>query len=164
MRFRDVYPSAHDVRNRHRTPRRNRTGRLGTRSGRWILADVLAGVLLQLTAPQVIVEAVPGMYGVEGVAVGWTIHLVHCALFGLAYAGVVRFAPPRASTGLARGAVAGAVYGTVLWAVVAATVVPLWLGTIGHAAAPTFPYLDAFAFAAYDGFGTVVGTVYALAT
>ena len=118
----------------------------GTSNNNWIagLVGGLGGSLvmgvamLAMNAPTLAV-AIPSLYGLAPPptpVVGMGVHLVHGAVLGVVFAGIVgTFALD--SPGTVVGA--GLAWGVVTWALLAALVMPVWLGVVGSPASPPFP-------------------------
>jgi hypothetical protein len=99
-----------------------------------VLGSVAFGIVMSLTMGQVLLSAIPGMYGLTDISrmtavfVGWAIHISHGTALGLAF-GVVVTAVPKLGTHRRSGLVAGLAYGFVLWVVLASILMPIWVGT-----------------------------------
>ena len=113
-----------------------------TLNGNWkagllggIAGGVAFGAMLTMMMPDVIQVAIPSMYGLapppNGLA-GWGVHLGHSAVLGVLFAAIVGVAGlGRASAG--KQVAAGLGYGVLIWVVLAAVVMPVWLSEIGRA-------------------------------
>lgn len=140
---------------------------LNTGTSSWISGLVgglaggaLMGVMITIMMTPVIVMAIPAMYGLSGGLAGWIIHMSHSAVLGVVFAALMgvlgRFSD---SVGATIGI--GAVYGIVLWAVLAALVMPLWLAAVGFPQAPPFPnFALPGSLPAHVIYGVVLGAVY----
>jgi uncharacterized membrane protein YagU involved in acid resistance len=115
------------------------------------------GVLLTLQMTPVIEGAIPSMYGLSGGAAGWVVHMAHSAVLGVGFAAVAARVPG-ANTG--RRVALGLAYGVVLWAVLAALVMPVWLDLVGSAADPPLPNVGAQSLVGHAVYGLVLGGVY----
>lgn len=106
-------------------------------------------VMTALVADPVLEVAIPNMYLVEATPgdpaplVGWALHLFHGAVIGLGFAAMLRIdAVARfASQPAGLGALA-AYYGVMVWVLLAALVMPVWLQTVGFAGAPALPNIS----------------------
>jgi hypothetical protein len=102
-----------------------------------LVGGAAMGVMItMMMMPAVIEMAIPALYGLSGGLAGWVVHMAHSAILGVVFAAI---AGTGVVSGVGRSAVAGLVYGVVLWAVLAALVMPIWLQTLGFPAAPPFP-------------------------
>lgn len=115
----------------------------GTRMADWqagvvggLVGGAVMGAMITMQSPPVIEMAIPALYGLQGGLLGWVVHMSHSAILGVVFAAI---AGTTVASGIGRSAVAGLVYGVVLWAVLAALVMPIWLGAVGFAGAPPFP-------------------------
>lgn len=63
----------------------------------------------------------------------------HSAVLGAVFAAIMVTVVGRYADSVGANAVAGIIYGIVLWAVLAALVMPLWLQAVGFPQAPPFP-------------------------
>ncbi|WP_435178791.1 hypothetical protein [Halorussus sp. AFM4] len=120
------------------------------RANEWIagaaggfLGSILFGLIMQYVMPAPLLEVViPAMYGIEGpaLAAGWALHQFHGVVLGLAYVAIVQLEPFRSPARRIGGSVAlGIGYGVLTTLVLAVLVMPIWLSTVGFAAAPPFP-------------------------
>lgn len=133
-----------------------------------LAAGIVAGILLQLTGRMASVAAV---YGLDGVAVGWVLVLLHSLVAGGLFAILV--VPLAGDAGGPVGSaledvgpfgtstVLGVGYGLVLWIVGVALLVPLLLSTFEGADRP-LPYLHGVSLLALLAFGLVLGVLFAL--
>lgn len=128
-----------------------------------LIAAVAMGLLMSATQIDVLRDAIPGLYGLEGdLVAGWIAHLVHGVLFGLVFAAVMT------DPGLARigerprmTALAGIVYGSVLAVVGAGIVMPMWLGFVGFAESPPLPNITGPTLLWHALYGVVLGVIFA---
>jgi uncharacterized membrane protein YagU involved in acid resistance len=86
-----------------------------------LVGGVLFGVMMQMMG---MLGMVASLVGQDGAAVGWLVHLVISALFGLGYA--MTIGPRSTSWGRALGL--GAVYGVIWWVLGALIIMPAILG------------------------------------
>ncbi|MFC4359706.1 histidine kinase [Halobium salinum] len=136
-----------------------------TEPGNWkggVLAGVagglVMGVMLTTMMTPVIEMAIPAMYGLQGGLAGWVAHMSHAAVLGVVFAAIV------GATGygdnLARSAGLGVAYGVVLWVVLAALVMPVWLSAVGFADPPNLPNFNATSLVGHVVYGLVLGAAY----
>lgn len=116
------------------------------------------GILMSMMMPDIIGGAIPGMYGFEGGLAGWTIHMAHSAVLGVVFAGFARAAPQYTNT-----LGAGLVYGIVLWAILGAIVMPLWVGAV-LPATPPVPNVHPMSLVGHVVYGGLLGVLYAAFT
>jgi uncharacterized membrane protein YagU involved in acid resistance len=106
----------------------------------------------------VIEVAIPAMYGLQGGLAGWVVHVSHGAVLGVAFAGVAGALGYGDDT--ARSAGLGVAYGVVLWVVLAALVMPVWLSAVGFPGAPPLPNFNPTSLVGHAVYGLVLGIVY----
>lgn len=130
--------------------------RLAEATAAALIAGVLMGGLLSsLTGTMPVIGS---LYGVDNAAIGWTVHLFHSVVFGVAFAAVVWHPRWRARLGTARWAlVAGVGYSLVLTLIAAGVVMPLWLQTVGFEA--TLPNVSFVGLLGHLLWGGVLGTL-----
>lgn len=124
-----------------------------------LAGGAVMGAMITMMMQPVIEVAIPALYGLapppNGLA-GWVVHMAHSAILGVVFAAVAT------GTGVGRSAVVGLVYGVVIWVVLAAVVMPLWLGAVGFAGAPPFPnFALPGSLPAHAVYGLFLGVVYA---
>lgn len=122
------------------------------------------GVLISVMNAAVLAVAIPGLYGLappaNGVA-GWAVHLSHGAVLGVVFAAVLSIPALREATDSTRRTViAGLVYGVVIWVVLAALVMPVWLGAVGFPSPPPFPNFAVPSLLWHLVYGAVLGAVF----
>ena len=134
------------------------------------------GLLIWLLDPDVIVAAVPGIYGLEPVGLaGWGLHIAHGAVLGIIFAflitrsqilGIVTTSVETGAlsrTGvMSRVIAAGFVFGLAIWAVLPLIVLPLWTEAVGLEAAGAFPATAVESMLGHLLFGLVLGVVFAV--
>lgn len=126
-----------------------------------LIAGVVMGMMLSMMMTPVIEMAIPALYGLQGILAGWIAHLVHSALFGIAFAVLASVAPFDRYTGsVGSSTVLGISYGIVIWVVAAGFVMPIWLSAVGFPMAPTLPNFDPMSLVGHAVFGAVLGMVY----
>jgi len=100
-----------------------RTG-IGTRVGQGVVAGLAGGIVFgALMAMMGMIGTIAMLVGSSGVAVGWLVHLVISAGFGVVFALVL---PAGFGTGATVGAGAG--YGVVLWLIGPLLLMPAMMG------------------------------------
>jgi uncharacterized membrane protein YagU involved in acid resistance len=124
-----------------------------------VAGGALMGVLLSVLMTPVIQGAIPSMYGLSGGAAGWVVHMSHSAILGVVFAGVAGLLPQYTDTTL-KTVLAGAVYGIVLWVVLAAFVMPVWLSAVGSPANPPLPNFNPMSLVGHLVYGIVLGAIY----
>ncbi|EJN59907.1 hypothetical protein [Halogranum rubrum] len=126
--------------------------------GAGLVGGAVMGVMLTTMMTPVIEVAIPAMYGLSGGAAGWFIHMSHAALLGVVFAGLADAAG--VGTNLPRSVGLGVVYGAILWVVLAALVMPIWLSAVGFAGAPPLPNFNPTSLVGHLVYGGVVGAVF----
>ena len=121
------------------------------------------GAMLSMTNAPALEGAIPALYFLapppNGLA-GWVVHMSHSAVLGVVFAAVMG-ALGRFSDSVGATIGIGAVYGVVLWAVLAALVMPVWLGALGFPAAPPVPnFALPGSLPAHVVYGVVLGAIY----
>lgn len=136
--------------------------RVGAVSG--FLATVAMGAAITVGDLAVLREAIAGLYTLEGnLAAGWLVHLAHGTLFGVVFAAILSDpALYRVSERVWKTVLTGVVYALVLALVGAGFVMPVWLGVVGSAAAPTVPNVTVPLVGWHVLYGVVLGGTYAL--
>jgi uncharacterized membrane protein YagU involved in acid resistance len=124
-----------------------------------LAGGALMGVLLSVMMTPVIQGAIPSMYGLAGGTAGWIVHMSHSAILGVVFAGLAGALPGYTDTTL-KSAVAGVVYGAVLWVVLAALVMPVWLSAVGSPANPPLPNFNPMSLVGHVVYGAVLGAIY----
>jgi hypothetical protein len=140
---------------------------LETGTGSWVSGLVgglaggaLMGVMISIMMAPVIEAAIPGLYGLSGGLAGWIVHMSHSAILGVVFAAIME-GLGRFSDSVGATVAIGAVYGVVLWAVLAALVMPIWLAALGFPAAPPFPnFALPGSLPAHVVYGVVLGAIY----
>ncbi|MFB6154859.1 MAG: DUF6789 family protein [Haloferacaceae archaeon] len=124
-----------------------------------LAGGVLMGAVLTVQMTPVVAAAIPALYGLSGLTAGWVVHLFHSAVLGLVFAAALR-AEPRLAETRARAAGSGVAYGVVLWVVLAALVMPVWLGAVNFPGTPPFPNFNPLSLVAHVVYGAVLGVVF----
>ena len=126
------------------------------------VGGVVMGLMLQMQMTPVIEMAIPAMYGASGLVAGWIAHLFHSVVLGVVFAFLVSATGLRdRAGGYAGGIGLGLSYGVVLWVVLAAIVMPIWLSTVGFPGAPALPNFNPMSLVGHVVYGVVLGAVYA---
>jgi hypothetical protein len=125
-----------------------------------IVGGTVFGAMLTMMMTSVIEMAIPALYGIAGPAglAGWVIHMANSAVLGVVFGALVG-ASALSDTGKLAGA--GLAYGVVLWVVLAAIVMPVWLSTVGFPMAPPLPNFNPMSLVGHAVYGVVLGVVYA---
>ncbi|WP_430504110.1 DUF6789 family protein [Haloparvum sp. PAK95] len=143
---------------------------VSTAEGAWkggvlagIAGGVVMGAMLSVMMAPVLEMAIPSLYGIAGPAgaVGWVIHVSHGAVLGVAFAAILQ-TKPGVGGSIGKSAGAGAAYGVGIWVVLAAIVMPVWLGTVGFGGAPSVPNFNPMSLVAHVVYGVVLGAVFPL--
>ena len=125
-----------------------------------IVGAAIMGALMVLMNDMVIAVAIPSLYTLappQNPAAGLFVHVSHGAVLGVAFAGIAG-AVGADSTGKLLGL--GALWGVVTWAVLAALVMPMWLGAVGSPASPPLPNFAPPSLLWHVVYGLVLGGVY----
>jgi hypothetical protein len=133
------------------------TGMLGGLAGGTVM-----GILLSILMPSVIQGAIPALVGLQGGLAGWIVHMVISAILGVVFAVVVSVpALGRFTDSIGPSAVLGLVYGVVLWVLLAALLMPVWLSGVRFGMAPPFPnFALPGSLPAHIVYGIVLGALY----
>lgn len=125
-----------------------------------IAGGVVFGAMMSVMMTPVIEMAIPALYGIEGPAglAGWVIHMSNSAILGVVFGALVG-ASDLSGTGTLAGV--GLAYGIALWVVLAAVVMPIWLGVVGFPGAPPLPNFNPMSMTGHAVYGVVLGVVYA---
>jgi hypothetical protein len=126
-----------------------------------VLGAAVMAVAISLMNPPTLAAAIPGLYGLSGGVAGWVVHLSHGAVLGVAFAAVVE-TDALGVDSVTRHFGAGLAWGVVTWVVLAALVMPVWLGAIGFPNAPPFPNFAVPSLVWHLVYGAVLGVVYPL--
>jgi hypothetical protein len=133
--------------------------------GSWV-SGVLAGIagsvvmavaMLAMGATPVLAAAIPGLYTLApppNAVAGLFVHLSHGAVLGVVFLAVLNAIDVRDPV---RVVAAGLGYGVVAWVVLAALVMPIWLGAVGFPSPPPFPNFAAPSLLWHLVYGAVVG-------
>ncbi|MFT4890642.1 MAG: putative membrane protein YagU involved in acid resistance [Halobacteriales archaeon] len=128
-----------------------------------LVGGAVFGVLLSIRMTPVIEVAIPSMYGFApppNGTLGWIVHMSHAAVLGLVFAGVVRVVGLNDTSARTQVA-AGLAFGVVLWIVLAALVMPVWLDAVGSPADPPLPNFNTTSLVGHAVYGVAVGAAYA---
>ncbi|ELZ87170.1 hypothetical protein C453_02429 [Haloferax elongans ATCC BAA-1513] len=121
------------------------------------VAAVVMGAMMVVQMRPVLEVAIPSMYTLMGGAAGFSIHVAHGAVLGVAFAGVagvVDLDSTPKSLGLGVG------YGIVLWVVLAVLVMPVWLSAVGSPANPPLPNVSTTSLVGHIVYGAALGVAY----
>jgi len=125
-----------------------------------IVGGVAMGALMLVMNTAVLAVAIPSLYTLApppNLQLGFLVHVFHGAFLGLAFAGVVS-ALSVDSPG--KVVAAGLGWGVVTWVVLAALLMPLWLGAVGSPASPPFPNFAVPSLLWHAVYGLVLGGAY----
>lgn len=122
-----------------------------------LVAGAVMAAMLTAQSTPTIARAIPALYGLSGLAAGWGIHLVHSALFGVAFAGVVN---TLGVTSRPKTLAAGVTAGVVVWFLGAALLMPAWLAAVGFPKAPALPNIAPSKLVGHVVWGLVLGAVF----
>lgn len=126
-----------------------------------VLGSFAFGIVMSLTLGEVLLTAIPGMYGLmglsqtEAVLVGWAVHISHGTVLGLVY-GVVVTLFPECGKRLKLGIGAGVAYGILLWLVLATFVMPIWVG-VTTPMSPPVPDIQPWSLVGHVLYGAFLG-------
>ena len=123
---------------------------------------LIFGILMSVMMPDIIGGAIPGLYGFSGGVVGWTIHMAHSAVLGVVFAGLADALPQYTNT-LGKSLGAGVVYGIVLWALLGAVVMPIWVGAV-LPMTPPVPNINPMSLVGHVVYGGLLGLLYPVFT
>jgi hypothetical protein len=137
--------------------------------GSWVagVAGGIAGALVMAVLvvamnPPTLAVAIPSLYGLApppNPAAGIFVHTAHGAVLGVAFAGLAGVVDLRSPKSLLA---AGLGWGVLTWVVLAALVMPVWLGVVGSPASPPFPNFALPSLLWHAVYGLVLGGVYAV--
>ncbi|WP_408959838.1 histidine kinase [Natrinema sp. 74] len=126
-----------------------------------IAGAIVFGAMLAMQTPGVLETAIPALYGLEGGLAGMILHVAHGAVLGVVFAAVL-VATGHPDPGIATSSALGLGYGIVVWALLAAVVMPIWLSAVGFAMAPGVPNVAVESLIGHVAYGFVLGAAYAL--
>lgn len=123
---------------------------------------IVMGIMLQMMMTPVITTAIPALYGLNGLVVGWVVHLFHSVVFGVIFAVATRSIPSlrRYTESSVRSAGLGIGYGVLIWITAAAIVMPIWLGVVGFPSPPPLPNFNPLSLVGHIVFGLVLGGLF----
>jgi uncharacterized membrane protein YagU involved in acid resistance len=120
------------------------------------------GITLTMQMTPVIENAIPALWGLSGGLAGWVVHMSNSAVLGVVFAVLASTdALRRYSDSVGTGTALGIAYGVVLWVVLAAIVMPIWLDAVGFPMAPAVPNFNPMSLAGHVVYGGVLGATYA---
>lgn len=129
-----------------------------------LLGGLLFGVIMSIQTPDVLETAIPaGLYGLpENSLVGWTVHVSHGAVLGVGFAILADLGglDEWLDDDLKYGG-AAFVYGLVLWATLAAVVMPIWVSGGSTAGVPN---IAPESIVGHGVYGTTLGVAYSVLT
>lgn len=128
-----------------------------------LAAGIVFGIIMQMMMTPVITEMIPALYGFgSGLALGWSIHLLHSAVFGLVYVALTSVnSISRYANALPAGIGLGLVYGLVVWITAASIVMPVWIGVVTPMTPPV-PDFNPMSAIGHAVFGAVLGGLYSV--
>jgi len=135
--------------------------RVGVISG--LVGGAVFGILLSVQMTNVIEVAIPSMYGLApppNGTIGWVVHMSHAAVLGVVFAGIVGVLGFDGASAWKHVA-AGLVFGVVLWVVLAALIMPVWLDAVGSPADPPLPNFNQTSLVGHAVYGLGLGIAYA---
>ena len=132
--------------------------RAGTLAG--IAGGIAMGVLVIAMNTPTIAVAIPSLYTLApppDPGVGMVVHVSHGAVLGVVFAGIAGVLDLDSD---AKVVGVGVGWGVLTWAVLAALVMPIWLGAVGSPASPPFPNFAPPSLLWHVVYGLVLGGVY----
>lgn len=127
-----------------------------------VAGALVMGVLMYLMNEPTLAVAIPSLYGLApppNSGVGMAVHLFHGAVLGGVFAAFVAASDAKTArivVGL------GVAWGVAAWVVLAALLMPIWLGAVGSPADPPFPNFAPPSLLWHVVYGLVLGGVYAV--
>lgn len=118
------------------------------------------GVLVIAMNTPTIAVAIPSLYTLApppDPGVGMVVHVSHGAVLGVVFAGIAGVLDLDSD---AKVVGVGVGWGVLTWAVLAALVMPIWLGAVGSPASPPFPNFAPPSLLWHVVYGLVLGGVY----
>lgn len=127
-----------------------------------LIGSAIMGVLMLGQMTPVLETAIPALYGVgPGLGVGFGIHLLHGAVFGIIFATLLRATPlGTVATSQVQTALLGLGYGVLVWIVAAVLLMPVWLSAMGFGGAPSVPNVSTQSLLGHVVFGLATGATY----
>ncbi|NHN46259.1 histidine kinase [Halostella sp. JP-L12] len=120
------------------------------------------GIMLTMQMTPVIENAIPALWGLSGGLAGWVVHMSNSAVLGVVFAAIASAGALREySDSVGTGTALGVAYGVVLWVVLAAVVMPIWLDAVGFPMAPAVPNFNPLSLVGHVVYGGVLGATYA---
>ena len=139
-----------------------------TTDGNWkagvvggIVGATLMGALVLVMNTPTLAVAIPSLYTLAPPAnpgIGLAVHLSHGAVLGVVFAELVDTFEIDSTVSQIG---AGVGWGVVTWIVLAALVMPIWLGAVGSPASPPMPNFAPPSLLWHAVYGAVLGGVYA---
>lgn len=127
--------------------------------GGGIVGSIAFGALMAVQMPAMLEMGIPTMYGLEGILVGWIVHVSHGAVLGVVFAALLTVTG-QSRRGVVRTTGLGLAYGIVVWATLAVVVMPIWLSVVGFPMAPPLPNVDVGSLVGHAVYGIVLGIAY----
>ncbi len=126
------------------------------------MAGVVMGIMLQVMMTPVIAKAIPALYGMDGLVVGWIAHLFHSLVLGLVFGAIVTSLPAlrEYANQVTTSAGLGIAYGVVVWIIAAAIVMPIWLSAVGFPGAPPLPNFNPMSLLGHVVYGVILGALF----
>lgn len=126
-----------------------------------LLGGIVFGVMMTMEMRMVMEMAIPGMYGLPaGLGIGWIMHLIHSAIFGLMFGVLMSMDALRDPLdGGLQVTAAGIVYGLAVWVVAASIIMPLWVNAMMDMGEPVPNFMPESAMG-HAVFGAILGIAY----
>jgi hypothetical protein len=121
------------------------------------LGALVMGAMMVVQMRPVLEVAIPSMYFLNGGAAGFTIHVAHGAILGVAFAAI---ASTRSDLTTAKSVGLGLAYGAAIWVLLAVLVMPVWLSVVGSPANPPLPNVSTTSLVGHLVYGGVLGLAY----
>ena len=127
-----------------------------------IAGGFVMGIMLTMQMTPVIENAIPALWGLSGGLAGWVVHMSNSAVLGVVFAALASAGALREySNSVGTSTALGIAYGVVLWVVLAAIVMPIWLDAVGFPMAPAVPNFNPMSLVGHVVYGGVLGATYA---
>ena len=137
-----------------------------TNTGHGVVAGLaggfVMGIMVTMQMTPVIENAIPALWGLSGGFAGWVVHMSNSAVLGVVFAAIASTGALREYADAAGTSTAfGIAYGVVLWVVLAAIVMPVWLDAVGFPMAPAVPNFNPMSLVGHVVYGGALGATYA---
>ena len=127
-----------------------------------LAGGLVMGIMLTMQMTPVIENAIPALWGLSGGVAGWVVHMSNSAVLGVVFAALASAGALREyADSVGTSTALGIAYGVVLWVVLAAIVMPIWLDAVGFPMAPAVPNFNPMSLVAHVVYGGVLGATYA---